>query len=320
MKYIEKIIQGTALLAAGFIGVQMATIFFSGEAFCLNQGCKVVEELTKVSPLWVNLAGLLYFLLLYLSALRLRNGPHPQLSWTSLLLLAGLAVEGVLVGYQFFVIHTICSYCLIIFGIILFLNTITGRRQIFLGLAVFSAAIIAFSALNFGQSQMSLENRTLQSGTFAKTSCIAPENQLYLFFSANCPHCQTVIKALENCNSCEMHFNPVEPIKSLNHPELEHFPDYDPSLNRLVLSLLGIKSIPVMIIEKPDGFSLIKGEEPILNYINKVCFNKSQPDSSQGQTYQPEQSSGFTSEQSTEGECAIEVECPDQEKNTSPAK
>ncbi|MBU0480793.1 MAG: hypothetical protein KKG47_06810 [Proteobacteria bacterium] len=319
MKKTDNIIQGTALLAAGFIGVQIATILFSGEAFCLNQGCKVVEELTRVPPLFVNLAGLLFFLALFVAARRPQSGPHPELSWTALLLLTGLGAEGVLVGYQVFVIHTLCSYCLIIFGVILFLNLISGRRQIFLGLSVFAASMIAFSSLNFGQSQMSLKTRTLLSGTFAKTSCIAPENQLYLFFSANCPHCQTVIKALENCNSCEMHFNPIEPIESLEHPELEHFPDYDPSLNRLVLSLLGIKTIPVMIIEKTNGFSLIKGEDPILSYINQVCFNNSEHNPYQGQTYLPDQSYGFTPEPGTEGECEIEVECPDPGQSLSPA-
>jgi len=320
MKHTDKITQGIALLAAAFVGVQMATILFSGDAFCLNQGCKVVEELTKVPPLFVNLAGFLFFVTLFVSSRWLKNGPHPQVSWTSLLLLGGLAAEGVLVGYQVFVIRTLCSYCLIVFGVVLFLNLIGGLRQIILGLSVFAATIVAFSALNFGQPQLTLKNRTLLSGTFAKTSCIAPENQLYLFFSANCPHCQTVIKTLENCNSCEMHFNPIEPIETLEHPELQHFPDYDPSLNRLILSLLGIKTVPVMIVEKPNGFSVIKGEDPILSYINKVCFNYSDHDADQSQTYVPEQDYGYTSGQSTEGECEIEVECPDPGQGTTPAE
>ena len=320
MKYSDKITQWLALLTAAFIGAQMATIIFSGEGFCLNQGCEVVEALTRVSPFIINLAGLLFFIGIFVSCRWLRGGPHPQLSWTSLLLLTGLAAEGVLISYQLFVIHTLCSYCLIIFTVILLLNIINSRKQMLMGLAVFAAAVIAFSSLNFGQSQISLKTQTLLSGTFAKTSCIAPENQLYLFFSSNCPHCQTVIQALENCNSCEMHFNPIEPIDSLDHPELEHFPDYDPSLNRLVLSLLGIKTIPVMIIEKANGFSLIKGEESIMSYINQVCFNNGGHNLYEGQSSISEDPYEYISEPNQEGECEIEVECPESEQETSPTE
>jgi uncharacterized membrane protein len=316
-KSTNNITQWISLLTIFFIGSQMATIIFSGEAFCLNQGCEVVESLTRVSPMAINLAGLLFFIALLISSRWLRGGPHPEITWTGLLLLSGLAVEGVLVSYQIIVIHTLCSYCLIIFAVILILNIINGRRQALLGLAVFAATIIAFSSLNFGQSQVSLKSQTLLSGTFAKTSCIAPENQLYLFFSANCPHCQTVIKALENCNSCEMHFNPIEPIESLEHPELEHFTDYDPSLNRLVLSILGIKTIPVMIIEKANGFSLIKGEDSITSYINQVCFNNSEHDPYGGQSSISEDPYGYTIVQDQESECEIEVECPEPEQSTS---
>jgi len=318
MKNSDKVMQWGALLAAAFIAVQVTTILFSGEAFCLNQGCEVVDKLTRVPPLFINLAGLLFFLGLFASSRWLRGGPHTQLSWLSLLLLTGLAAEGVLVGFQVFVVRNLCSYCLIIFAAILFLNFINGRKQILMGLAVFAAALIAFSALNFGQSQASLKRQTLLSGTFAKTSCIAPENQLYLFFSANCPHCQTVIKVLENCNSCEMHFNPIEPIDSLEHPELEHFPDYDPSLNRLVLSILGIKTIPVMIIEKPNGFSVIKGEDSIISYINQVCFDNSGHNLYEGQssTITEDPYGGYMTEQNQEGECEIEVECPESEQST----
>ena len=320
MKNTEKITQWISLLAAAFIATQIATIIFSGEAFCLNQGCEVVESLTRVSPFIINLAGLLFFIGLFVSSRWLKDGPHPEFTWTGLLLLTGLAAEGVLVSYQVLVINTLCSYCLIIFAVILFLNIINGRKQTLLGISVFAATIIAFSSLNFGQSQISLKAQTLLSGTFAKTSCIAPENQLYLFFSSNCPHCQTVINTLENCNSCEMHFNPIEPIESLNHPELEHFPDYDPSLNRLVLSLLGIKTIPVMIIKKENGFSLIKGEDSITSYINQVCFNNSEHDQYEGQSSISEDPDEYIFEEDDDDACEIEIECPEPELGTSSAE
>ena len=310
-KYSDKIIQWGALLTALFIAVQMATIILSGEGFCLNQGCEVVESLTKVPPFFINLAGLLFFIGLFVTSRWLQGGPHPKLSWTRLLLFTGLAAEGVLISYQVFVIHTLCSYCLIIFTVILILNLVNGLKQIIISLPVFAAVLIAFSSLNFGQSLLSLKSQTLMSGTFAKTSCISPESQLYLFFSSDCPHCQSVIKILENCNSCEMHFNPIDRIDSLNHPELEHFPDYDPSLNRLVLSLLGIKTIPVLIVQNANGLSLIKGEDTIIDYINQVCFDNSEPNLYEGQSTIEDDSYAYTFEEDQEDGCEIEVECPE---------
>ena len=54
-----------ALAAALLTAAQSAFILLRGDAFCLNEGCRVVEDLTRVPPLAVNLAGLVFFLTLF---------------------------------------------------------------------------------------------------------------------------------------------------------------------------------------------------------------------------------------------------------------
>ena len=61
----DTIIQWVSLIAGGLITLQIGYILSRGEAFCLNDGCRVVEKLTAIPPLYINIAGLLYFILLF---------------------------------------------------------------------------------------------------------------------------------------------------------------------------------------------------------------------------------------------------------------
>jgi len=308
-----KTMQLIALLACSFIAVQMAMIIVSGKALCLNDGCGIAEKLTTVAPVYLNLSGFIYFLAVFFTCRWFSSRP-PAFDWLRLLLLIGLAVEGVLVSYQVFVIHTLCSYCLIIFSFIVLLNILYGRQQLFIGVPLFLAVLATFTILNFGPALLTLQNQTLSSGTIAVRKCAQPLKQLYFFFSSDCPHCKNVLKALENCNSCEFHFNPVDKIKSLSIPELEYTPTYSPALNRLILSLVKIQTIPVLLVQNPDGLTFIKGEESIIRFISHACFLEQQQ--------LPLDSSLFSAPQEMsvnnplEGECDIQLDCPDAGEQT----
>jgi len=306
----DTIIQWASLLAAGFITLQIAFILARGESLCLNEGCRVVEKLTTIPPLYINLAGLLYFIILFWSSRwnRVRSGN--SLDRPRLLLLLGLAVEGVLLSYQAFVIQSFCSYCLIIFSIIAGLNILCGWQQIRFGVAVFSAVAASFAVLNFSPaSLLALRSETLASGTYAVRKCAAPAKQLYFFFSSGCPHCKNVLSVLENCNNCEFHFNPIDGDQALAIPGLEYTPSYSPSLNRVVLSILKINTIPVLLVQNPDGLTFIKGEESIIGFISQACSQDEQAISVDPVDYDVFQGMDLIEQ---EGECAIEVECPDE--------
>lgn len=264
----------TTLLASLIILAQMIMILVKGESACLNHGCKVVESLMTLSPLLFNLVGLAYFQVIFWSLFKARSRPQAFMEWIAILLLAGISVEGVLLSYQIFVARAFCSYCILIFLMVLLLNALAGRQQLFKGAAVVVAIVSIFSLLSFGPSMVLARYQSLDAGTFAVKTCSSPVKELYLVFSSDCPHCKNVIKALESCNSCDFHFNPVDHIKTLDLPDLERRASYSAEFNRLVLSLMGIKEVPVVIAKNPDGFSIIKGETNIIKYIQEACFQK----------------------------------------------
>lgn len=309
----NSIIQWTSLFAGGIIALQTAIILFKGEAFCLNDGCRIVEKLTIISPLYINISGLLFFLLLYL-ACRWFKKKDGFLDIPRLLLLLGLMVEAVLVSYQFFVIQTFCSYCLIIFFIIVALNILYGRQQVLVAVPLFSAVVAAFGVLNFNPAALlALRGETLASGTYAVKKCATPAKQLYFFFSSDCPHCKNVLSVLENCNNCEFHFNPIDKNQALAMPDLVYSPSYSPSLNRVVLSMLNITTIPVLLAQNHDGLTFIKGEESIIAFVSRACFQEEQAISIDPAFYDAPGGMNLYEEGENEGECAIEVEeCPEE--------
>ena len=116
--------QWLALSASLIIIGQIVFILANGSAVCPNSGCELVEQLTALSPLYFNLLGLLFFQIVYWSLRFSKNRPLNDFDFSGLLLLAGLAVEGVLLAYQLFVARVVCSYCLLIFLFVIILNLV----------------------------------------------------------------------------------------------------------------------------------------------------------------------------------------------------
>jgi len=260
-----------ALLGAAGAAVQSTLQLVRGTAICLNEGCRIVEGLTRIPPVAINLAGLGFFITVAALAWR-APASKPARRLLGLLLLAGIAAEGVLFGYQMFVAKTFCSWCLVVFTLVALLNLLAGWRQALGAAAVFAASLMAFWALRFGVIQPAAGGRALDGGTYGVRRCEAPAKQLYLFFSSTCPHCAEVLRALESCNSCNFHFNPVDRIAGLDLPGVERSASYDPAVNRGLLALLGIEEVPVILAPGPEGVSVIRGEQRILAYIRAECF------------------------------------------------
>jgi uncharacterized membrane protein len=263
-----------AAVGALLTALQALLLQVRGSILCLNDGCRVVEGLTTVSPLVFNLLGCAWFsLTAYLLHHTTRRQPRGA-DWASLLMLAGAAAEGTLVAYQAFVAGTFCSWCLTVFALVLAMNVAAGWTQALKAGTVLVAAVAASSLLRYGVLPHAggPGERALDAGTFAVRRCSDPAKQLYLIFSSNCPHCREVMKTLENCNSCNFHFNPIDRITSLDLAGLEQAPSYEPSVNRAFLGLLGVDEVPVLIAPGPEGVSVIRGEKRILAYVGQECF------------------------------------------------
>jgi hypothetical protein len=260
-----------ALLGALGAAVQAGLQLSGGAAICLNEGCRVVEGLTRVPPAYINLAGLGFFLAAALLAWRARASRGAR-RLLGVLLLAAVGAEGVLFGYQLHVAKTFCAWCLAVFALVVLLNLLAGGRQALRAAAVFAAALVAFSALRFGVVQPAGGGRALDRGTYGVRSCDTPAKQLYLVFSSNCPHCAEVLRALEACNSCNFHFNPIDRIEKLDLPGVARSASYDPGVNRELLALLGIEEVPVLLVPGPEGVSVIRGQKRIVAYVGAECF------------------------------------------------
>ena len=269
-----KVIRILSLISSLLIASQIAIILINGTAVCPNAGCTVVERLTVVSPLIFNLVGLLYFLsIFWISGWSGRRPGHYEAA-LSFLLLAGLAAEGVFLGYQFFVAQAMCSYCLTVFACVLALNLAAGLRQLVSGVAALTAVVAAFSLLVFLPVQVRPENYSFKLGTYAVRTCAAPSKEIFLLFSSECPHCQNVIRELENCNSCELNLNPIDKIEHLDLAGVQRRAGYSPQVNRLMLALFGIDQVPVLVVKSSEGYSFVKGEKNIINYIRVACFQQ----------------------------------------------
>lgn len=256
------------------VGAQLGVLLVRGEPFCLNEGCKIVEGLTRIPPLYFNLFGFGWFSLATAVLRRAVRRPWYDVDWPRILLLGGLAVEAVLFGYQLFVARAFCAYCLAVFALVLALNLLAGRDQALRTGAVLGSSLLMFSLVRFGVSGPAAGPgaRALDAGTYAVRRCSDPAKQLYLIFSSTCPHCQDVIRTLENCNSCNFHFNPIDRLESFDLAGSERTASYRPEVNRQLLALLGIEEVPVLLAVGPEGISVIKGEQAITGFIREECF------------------------------------------------
>jgi thiol-disulfide isomerase/thioredoxin len=257
-----------SLLACLFVAVQIVLVYFQGDGICLNEGCKVVDSLTTVPPFYFNLAGLVFFLTLLFGFLKgLRDSEFWQ-KFTGLLLLAGIAAEGVLVYFQHSIVTVYCSYCLIIFSLIVVLNVLSGLRQCLYAGVIFTAVIVASVCLQFNVAG---SVQSLDVGSVARISGAEKVDELYLFFSSSCPHCEEILAEMKENNRCSVRFNPVEKMDSFDFLGAEQFDSYDPEVNRNFLKNLSLDEIPVLVAKNSENIQIYVGERQIEKYLAENC-------------------------------------------------
>ena len=138
-----------ALGASIIIALQILIRLITGSSFCLNAGCQVVESLTTISPLYLDLAGLIFFLVVFWLLFNQKPKSIYNIDLIGMTLVSGLVFDATLIAYQVFVAHIFCSYCLIIFALVILLTVLYGLRQVTIGIAILSAVGLSFSILTF---------------------------------------------------------------------------------------------------------------------------------------------------------------------------
>lgn len=258
-----------ALLASILTAVQAFLIYINKETICFNYGCEIVDNLTAISPLYFNLAGLVFFQVLFWCLLWGRDGSVQWHKFARLLLSAGLCAEAVLVFFQYAIANVFCSYCLVILSFIVLLNILSGPRQIFRGIVLYSAVTAACFSLQFrtASSGMSLDEGSMAMVTGEKKGA-----ELYLFFSSACAYCEKVIDTLKEDNSCTVRFNPIERIDNFDFPGATFSAEYNADVNINFMKSLSIKEIPVLVVKEQQETFVLRGEQRIREYLDETCL------------------------------------------------
>ena len=267
-----KMMRIIALGASVITAFQAVINLITGSSICPNAGCKVVESLTSISPLYLNILGCIFFQVVFWLLGKLKSKPGNGRYLVGLVLLCGLAFESALLGYQLFVAHSLCSYCLLILFFVIILNILYGARQMAVGVAVSAAVVISFSIVALFPASAGSQKYSLKNASYGLKSCASPTKEIYLIFSSDCPHCQQVVESLNNCDSCDLYLNPIDNISSLNIVGLEKNKSFSPGVNRLILEIFGIDSVPVLVVKDEESYRFVRGENRILNFIRRACF------------------------------------------------
>jgi uncharacterized membrane protein len=305
----------TALAASLLIGIQLGLIAWQGEAACFNEGCRVVEGLTRVSPFVFNLFGLLFFLFICLLTVFVRNRPIVA-RFLSLLLLAAMAGEGVLLAYQYHVALAWCSYCLVIFGLVTLCNLIVGLRQLFSAAVLVAAVNIIFGLLRFEPVQQAGPDSGLAAGTAAIRPGTDAGRSIFLIYSKDCPHCLVLLRKLPEYAACTIRLNPVDEPPQVDIPDLEHLPDFQPEKNLQLLRALQIDAVPVLVAPENGGYRILRSESAIASYLQANCTEAAEspapvPETSvPGTNLLPDDLESLLPP-ARDDECRVDVECAD---------
>lgn len=298
-----------SFLASALAAVQLFLLYSGREGLCFNDGCAIVDSMTSVSPLVFNLAGFCYFQTLCWLFYRGRKGSEYWHKVARLLLLAGLAAEAVLVFFQYSIATVFCSYCLIIFALIVLLNLCCGLRQLLRGIVIFVAVLVACFSLQFGAGSSGKE-KGLDAGSIAMLTGKEGGGKLYLFFSASCSHCEKVIESLTADMTCTVRFNPIENIENFSVPQAILMPKYDAQINRNLLQSLSLREVPILLVQGEDEQLLLKGESRIKQYLETSC-KENQSIEYSGTSKSSFSASAFLPgmQSSADNSCAVDTDC-----------
>ena len=298
-----------AFLGSILTGLQAVFIVIGREGLCLNEGCKIVDSFPKLPPLYFNIAGCIYFLTLFWCFLKGRRGSEYWHQFAKLLLLAGIASEAVLLFFQYSIVAAFCSYCLIVFSFILLLNILSGLRQVFASMVIFTAVFAILLSLEL--RAVSSSDMSLDAGSYAQIGEESKHSAHYLFFSESCAHCENVIATIDETNSCDIRFNPIDRIDHFSLSGIRLFSDYDPGVNVAFLRSLSIEEIPVLVVSDQERVLILKGESRITAYLNEHCLVGEEIDYS-GSSQTTNSNYGHLPDpaQKEEG-CPVEEDCVD---------
>ncbi len=226
-----------SILGAIYLATEAVLQSF-GKSICATASCRLVASYSRFDDILFVLAGLgVLSLLAVLSGQELRRPEEPSGRLISLLLIAALAAEGFLVGYQLFWIRTLCIFCISVLGIFLLLSLLriaSGDRAVLAGFAALAAVLALFFLLR------------------SPAGAPLPREAKHLLFSSDdCRHCAEIRTEIGRAGL------EVQVVQAKEHAAL--------------LRGLGIEHVPVLLVRGTYERTFLTGAEAIRQYLAACC-------------------------------------------------
>ncbi len=205
----KKIFLTVSSLSAFFVLTEMIMQSF-GKSICFSEGCRMTAQYARFGDFSILFAGLFLFMSLAVLA-GFGSARRSVDRLINLILVVALAGEGYFMGYLAFRIHSVCIFCVIVFGLLLTLGALRlldGEKEIITG---FVAWAVVFS----------LQYLILPAGTNVN---LPANDRLILFYSKDCKHCAEIMKELDDDNITVTHLPVSEYAGFLKNMGIDHIP------------------------------------------------------------------------------------------------
>ena len=238
-------------------------LYFQNKTLCYTEGCKVIMGLAS-NEFFILLIGLILFF--SLNILFMINPKKNVFPIIDTILVSALAVEGYLLGIQFFALSQFCEFCL---GVFLLISLIAIIYMLSYRRFTTIFGFISFIAVFLGTYLVSPPSLGLSLDHMAFIHYIKgkPNTKWYLFTKKDCPHCEEILHYCLNQYQGDLDLYVCSAQKC-----------------SLLLKTLGINTVPVLLIEGNARKEIIVGESCIMERMRekKLAFPELLPFGSAG--------------------------------------
>lgn len=230
-----------SLAGAAYCGTEVI-LSLTGKSLCHAETCEVVESFSLLSRPALSLFATAYFLLQGALALALWRRKMALLPLLVLTASAALGAEAILVGRQFVDYHVHCPFCLTVatFTILSATTVILVTRRFAVFSTIFGVAVaLLLTPLSIKPLSLAA-TKHIHRGT--------PTEEWVLIYASDCPHCHEVLSFCETLEDIDLKLCPKEKALPFLH-------------------MLGIKGVPVLVVNRDGEKRILVGSGLILSYM-----------------------------------------------------
>ncbi len=205
-----------------------------GKSICATEGCKVVGQVARYGDASMLAIGFGMMAVLFALSFRgLKTVHELREQAVDMLLVAAVAGEGFLTGYQLYHLNAFCLFCLSVLCIYLVL----GILRLFSGRTAVLAGFLSLGAI------LSLLFLILPAGG----TPLPVQDRLVLFYSPDCKHCTEIRREIE-----------AQKLEVTHVKVMEH---------AATLKNLGIDKVPTLMVNGTYEKIFLTGTEAIRQYL-----------------------------------------------------